>query len=112
MIEDGILKSTKAILGIVEDDDAFDQDILVHINSAFSTLGQLGVNLPDVSGVDDRWSDVDLPSRQVNMIRSYLFVQLRLIFDPPTTSFHLAAVKEQIAEFTWRISHHREVDDP
>lgn len=105
-MEDRILKSVKGYIGI--DDDDFDQDILMNINAAFSILWQLGVeclNGVTIIGPEEKWSeifsnDLDL----VSMCRQYVYLKCRVIFDPPSNSFVLDAIKQQIAELEWRIN--------
>lgn len=105
-MENSILTSTKKILGVGEDYTAFDLDILTHINSAFSTLDQLGVGPLGgftIEGSEIKWSDLNLPQNQLNMVRTYIFLKTRSLFDPPTTSFALEAMNKQIQEHEWRL---------
>ena len=112
-MEQSILKSTKKILGIAEDYTVFDLDIITHINSAFSTLAQLGVGpvagfmIDDESEVWDDFIDVDLDP-QYNAVKSYIFLKVRQLFDPPATSYLISAVERQIQELEWRLNVHRE----
>src|SRR4051794_31505248 len=111
-MEQSILKSTKKVLQIGPDDESFDLDILTHINSAFSTLNDLGLGpesgfvIEDVSSV---WEDflIDDPV-QLNRVKTFVFLHSRLLFDPPATTFHLNAAQAQLAEITWRINVKRE----
>ncbi len=110
-MEQSILTSTKKILGLAEDYTAFDLDVITHINSVFSTLNQLGVG--DVDGImieDDEaaWDDLELPVNQLSMIRTYVYLKVRMLFDPPSTSFHINAMEEQIKEQEWRLNTFRE----
>jgi hypothetical protein len=121
-MEQSILKSTKKILGIAEDYTVFDLDIITHINTAFSTLTQLGVGPTNGFMIEDDtavWSDfiTDYPSSvyetptddlQYNSVKSYVFLRTRLLFDPPTTSYLIAAHEKQIQELEWRLNVHRE----
>jgi hypothetical protein len=112
-MEQSILNSTKKILGIAEDYTVFDLDIMTHINSAFSTLTQLGVGpaagymIDDASDVWDDFIDVDL-DMQYNSVKSYVFLRVRQLFDPPSTSYLITAVEKQIQELEWRLNVHRE----
>jgi hypothetical protein len=111
MMEQSILTSTKKILGIAEDYTVFDLDIITHINSAFSTLTQLGVG--PAAGfmiVDDttEWTDFIVDDLQYNSVKSYVFLRVRQLFDPPTTSYLISAVERQIQELEWRLNVHRE----
>lgn len=112
-MEQSILKSTKKILGVAEDYTVFDLDIITHINTAFSTLTQLGVGPPNGFMIDDEsevWDDfIDVDTDpQYNSIKSYVFLKVRALFDPPTTSYLIAATERQIQELEWRLNVHRE----
>jgi hypothetical protein len=121
-MEPSILKSTKKILGIAEDYTAFDLDIITHINSAFSTLTQLGVGPTNGFMIEDdtaEWSDFipDYPSDisetptddpQYNSVKTYVFLRVRQLFDPPTTSYLITAYDKQIQELEWRLNAYRE----
>lgn len=106
-----ILTDTKKLLGIVEGDTVFDLDIIMHINSVFSTLKQYGVGPDDGFEIEDddpTWADFFGPNKAFNFVKSYVFLKVRLLFDPPTTSYLITACKEQAAEFEARISIERE----
>lgn len=112
-MEQSILKSTKKILGIADDYTVFDLDIITHINSAFSTLTQLGIGPAAgfmIDDEDDGWEDfIDMTiDRQYNSVKSYIFLRVRQLFDPPSTSYLISAVERQIQELEWRLSSHRE----
>ena len=105
-----ILNTIKKMLGIDVSLDVFDTDIITHINSAFMTLKQLGVG-PEVGfhieNDSEIWSDFIDESRY-NEVKTYVYLRVRLLFDPPGTSFHITAIKEQIQELEWRIREERE----
>lgn len=110
-MEQSILISTKKILGITKDYTVFDLDIITHINSAFSTLTQLGVGPVNgfmISGVDEVWTDFIAEDFQYNSVKSYVFLKTRQLFDPPQTSYLISAVEKQIEELEWRLNVHRE----
>lgn len=110
-MEQSILTSTKKILGIAADYTAFDLDIITHINTAFSTLTQLGVGPADgfmIEDVDAEWYDFIEDDIQLNTVKSYVFLKVRQLFDPPTTSYLIAAMEKQIQEFEWRLNISRE----
>lgn len=115
-MEESILTSTKKVLGIAEDYTAFDLDIITHINSAFSTLTQLGVGPANGFMIEDdgpTWSDfitdiADADDLQYNSVRTYVFLRVRQLFDPPQTSYLITAFDKQIQELEWRLNVHRE----
>jgi len=110
-MEDSILIATKKILGIGADYSAFDVDIITHINSTFSILNQLGI-IPDpgfeIEDETTEWGDLNLPQNQLNLLRTYLFLKVRVLFDPPGTSFLIDAMNKQIDEYEYRLSMFRE----
>lgn len=105
-MEDSILISVKKMLGIAEDYTAFDMDIIFHINSVFVTLYELGFGDTVVSIEDDisTWSDVLDNANELSLIKSYIYLKVRLIFDPPTSSAALQAMQELVREFEFRIN--------
>lgn len=106
-IEDSILNSIKKFLGIGVDYDAFDMDIMIHINSVFSILTQLGVGPSGGFMICDstsQWSDFIEDEKLFNIIKTYIYLKVRLLFDPPINSSVLDAMKKQIEEFEWRIN--------
>lgn len=110
-MESSILTSTKKILGIAQAYTAFDLDIITHINSTFATLSQLGVGPVDGFMIEDAgavWDDYDVPQNQLNLIKTYMFLKVRILFDPPGTSFLVEALNNQLREHEWRLSTFRE----
>lgn len=110
-MEQSILTSTKKILGLAVDYTAFDLDIITHINAAFSTLTQLGVGPADGFMIEDasaEWYDYIENDPQLNTIKSYVFLKVRQLFDPPATSYLITAMEKQIQEFEWRLNVNRE----
>lgn len=109
-MEESILDSTKKMLGMESDYTAFDLDVITHINSVFVTLSQLAVG-SEVFAIEDaekKWSDLELPQDQLSLARSYIWLKVRLLFDPPATSFHIEALNNQIKECEGRLSISRE----
>ncbi len=101
-----ILNSTKKVLGIEHDYDAFDVDITMHINSVFSTLQQLGVGPPDsffITGPENTWDEFFGEAKNVNETKTYVYLRVRLLFDPPATSFVIASMERQIEQLEWRL---------
>lgn len=111
-MEDSILTSTKKILGIAADYTAFDLDIITHINAAFSTLTQLGVGPSGGFMIEDAtltWDDfVTDDIQSVSSIKTYVYLRVKMLFDPPPTSFVIEALQKQITELEWRLNVHRE----
>lgn len=108
---DSILNSTKKTLGIDPDYGAFDLDILTHINSTLSTLQQLGIGPEAGYMIMDHtssWTDFLGEDLRLNAVKTYVYLRVRLLFDPPATSFHINAIQEQIKELEWRLNVHRE----
>jgi len=102
-----ILVSTKKSLGVAEDVTAFDDEILMHINSAIGTLTQIGVGPPDGLTVEDatvEWSALTSGDEKLNEVPSYVHLKTKLLFDPPEIGFVLTAMKEMIEEKVWRIN--------
>ncbi len=110
-MEDSILKSTKKILGIDAAYQAFDLDIITHINSVFTTLNDLGVGPLEGFMIEDdtaTWLGYEPNPLQRNAVKTYVFLRVKLLFDPPQTSFHIQAMNEQIKELEWRLNVRRE----
>lgn len=113
-MDTSILSSTKRILGLPADDTSFDLDVITQINSAFSTITDLGVGpatgfVIDDTG-DEEWADFEptLSTVQLSQVKTYVYLKVRLAFDPPQTSYALEALKEQIREHEWRLNTRRE----
>ena len=105
-MEKSILKSTKKILGLGDDYDVFDLDVITHINAVFSTLQQLGVGPAAGFMIEDdgpTWDDFLLKDPRLNNVKTYVYLRVRLLFDPPATSFAISAMQEQIKELEWRL---------
>lgn len=102
---ESILTSVKKMLGIAEEYEHFDPDIIMHINTVFSILTQLGAgtwfSISDKTAV---WSDFIADRSCLELIKSYMFLKVRLLFDPPVSSAVSEAVSRQISELEWRIS--------
>ena len=113
-----ILDSTKKLLSIPLESDYFDHDVLTYINSAFSTLKQLGAKIPSdfyVSDSTSTWDDIGGNPDVIPHIRSYVYLKVRMIFDPPTGGVK-EAYDNQIKELEWRINSeddiHNKGDNP
>lgn len=110
-MEESILLSTKKILGLDATYTAFDLDVITHINSVFSTLTQLGLGPPNGFMIEDEgseWAEFIGSDFNLSAVKTYVYLRVRLLFDPPTTSYHITALNEQIQELEWRLNSYRE----
>ncbi len=105
-MEESIFESIKALLGPDASYEVFDQDILIHINTAVSTLTQLGVGPSSGLTVDGntKWSQLIGDVNMLNMARSYIYMKVRIAFDPPANSSTLKAYQDACAEYEWRMN--------
>ena len=106
---ESILTSIKKLLGIAEEYTQFDADIIMHINSTFAILTQIGVGPSTGFMIDDKsdsWDDFLDDDPRVEMVKSYMGMKVRLLFDPPTSSAVMEALNRSISEFEWRLSVH------
>ena len=102
---DSILTSVKKIVGISEEDESFDIDLIMHINSVLMILNQLGVGPTGGFSISDKtsvWSDL-LNESSIEAVKSYVGLKVRMIFDPPTSSAVTDAINKTISELEWRI---------
>lgn len=105
---DSILTSIKKLLGIAEDYTQFDPDIILHINSVFLTLSQLGVG-PDngffITDASDEWADyISDDDTLLNAVKTYMFLKVKMLFDPSLTSSVTELMKEEVKELEWRLN--------
>ena len=107
MIE-SILTSIKKLLGIEESYEHFDADIIMHINSVLAILVQLGVGPSggfSISGKEETWSDfLGADSTNFEGVKTYVYMKVRLIFDPPTTAAAIDSMNRLVNEFEWRLN--------
>lgn len=106
-MDDSILDSIKKILGMPPEYDAFDTDLVIHINSVFGILTQLGVGPEGGFSISDNttlWKSYLGDYKDLEMVKSYIALKVRLVFDPPTVGSVMDAMKEQIREFEWRLN--------
>ena len=104
---DSILTSVKKMLGIPEEYEQFDMDIIMHINSVLMILTQLGVGPEEgfaIADKTDEWYDFIGDNVLLELVKSYVYLKVRLIFDPPQSSSIIEAMNRQISEFEWRIN--------
>lgn len=104
---ESILTSVKKLLGIDESYTHFDADLVMHINSVFSILGQMGVGPKNgfaISGADETWSSfLEDDLGRLPLVKSYMHLKVKLLFDPPLASSAIDAMNRQIGEFEWRL---------
>ena len=105
-MDDSIFLSVKKLLGLTADNTDFDADILMHINSVFAVLQQIGVgpsNGYSIEGSNETWGDYlgDDP-HQFNMVKSYVAAKVRILFDPPVSSAVMDSLNRICSEFEWR----------
>lgn len=104
---DSILTSIKKLLGITEEYTHFDSDLIMHINSVFSVLTQLGVGPDEGFSIEDEsaeWSDFVEDMNKINAVKSYMHLKVKLIFDPPTSSAVIESMDKMIKEYEWRLT--------
>lgn len=105
---ESILATVKAHLGLTEDDTSFDEQITDNINSVFMILNQLGVGPKTCFAIEDdseTWSDFLGTATNLNAVKTYMYMRVRLMFDPPTSSSHLSAMQEQCKELECRMNY-------
>ena len=104
---ESILTSIKKLIGYPEEYEQFDPDIIIHINSVFAILYQLGVGPADGFVIKDKntkWSDYIGDDKLLESVKTYVYMKVRLVFDPPSSSFVLESIKEMIKEYEWRLN--------
>ena len=104
---DSILTSVKKIIGISEEDESFDTDLIIHINSVLMILNQLGVGPEDGFSITDKsavWTDLIGDNKFIEAVKTFVGLKVRLIFDPPTSSAVLDSINKTISELEWRIN--------
>jgi len=112
-MEQSILLSTKKILGLDEAYEAFDLDVITHINSAFFVIHQLGIGPVDGFEIEDssaEWGDFvyDGDLTMLNMIKTYVFLKVSILFDPPQMGYLIDLKTKQLQEAEWRLTVARE----
>lgn len=114
-MENSILVSIKKLLGLSAEYTPFDPDVIMHINSVFSTLTQLGVgpkegfSIADETNTWDQFISDEDP--RYNSIRSYIFLKVKLLFDPPTSTAVLQSYEKMVSEYEWRLNATAEFPD-
>ena len=104
-MQESILTSIKKLLGITEEYTHFDADIIMHINSVFMILMQLGIGPADgfsISDSDSVWSDFLSDTTWLESVKSYVYLKVKLVFDPPQSGTVIGSMEKLITEFEWR----------
>ena len=104
---ESILTSIKKLLGIAEEYEHFDPDIIMHINSVFMVLTQLGVGPSEGFMIEDEtstWEEFLQGNYNVEVVKSYIHLRVKLLFDPPLSSAVIEAMNNMIKEFEWRLT--------
>lgn len=113
-MNDSILSSVKKMLGLPEEYDAFDLDIITHINSVFTILAQIGVGSANGFMIEDKtaiWTDFIQDMSLYQLVKSYMVLKVRLLFDPPMSSAVLECYKTQANEYEWRLKTMSEIQE-
>lgn len=103
---DSILDDVRHILNVDSEYTVFDRDLILHINSVFSTLQQLGIGPEDGYMIEDataEWNEFMGVDARLNAVKTYVYLRVRLLFDPPATSFAITALENQAKELEWRL---------
>ena len=105
-MEQSILNTIKKMIGPTIDYTYFDTDIIIHINSVLSILNQLGVGTPGFTVSDNTalWSDFVEDSTYLEAVKSYVYLRVKLLFDPPLNSSVIASMEKTISELEWRMN--------
>lgn len=108
-MDESILNSMKELIpGIIDPTDkAFDTDLIMHINTIFGILNQLGVGPREGFAIEDDstcWSDYTQDNIKLNMVKTYMYLKTKLIFDPPTSSSLIDVMERQAKELEWRLN--------
>lgn len=106
-ISASILNSTKKALQLDPEYDVFDLDLLMHINSVFTTLAQLGVGPAEGFQIEDdsaTWDTFLGADPKLNQVKTYVYLRVRMLFDPPQTGFLMTSYEKQIEQLEWRLN--------
>lgn len=106
-MDESILQSVKKSLGIDPSHEFFDSDLIMHINSVFAILLQLGVGPQDGFSIADEtstWQDFLSDNNKLNNVKTYVGLKVKLIFDPPLSSANIESINRLISELEWRIN--------
>jgi len=103
---ESILTSIKKMLGIAEEYTHFDADLMMHINSVLSILTQIGVGPNEGFSIEDKndvWADFIPENSNLELVKSYTYMKVKILFDPPLISAVIESMNQMISELEWRI---------
>ncbi len=106
-IKNSILNDIKSMLGPTYDDDSFDTDIIIYINSIFTILRQLGVGPSTgyrITNKDNIWSEFVKDEEMLDAVKTYIYLKVKLTFDPPLNASLVEAFTSQAKELEWRLN--------
>lgn len=105
-MEESILITIKKMIGFDKDYDYFDLDLVVQINSCFATLSDLGVGPEEgfhITGKDEKWSEYIFTPKYQGMVKNYIYIKTKLVFDRPETSYAIESLSKTASELEWRL---------
>lgn len=102
---DSILDSIKKLLGIQPEYRAFDEDLIIHINTVFAVLNQIGIGPPEGFFIVDETTNWDEYMTDINQasVRTYVYLKVRLLFDPPGSGILVDSINRMLSELEWRL---------
>lgn len=108
---ESILTSIKKLLGIAEEYEHFDMDLIMHINSVFMILNQIGVGTNNfrIENKDNTWDEFVSDSDNLASVKSYVYLKVKLLFDPPASSTIVECMNRMISEYEYRLNLESEV---
>lgn len=112
-MNESILDDIKKELGFDPCYTAFDRDIIMHINSVFMTLKQLGVGPKaafQINGAGQTWVDFDSSIQDINAVKTYIYLKVKMVFDPSASPTITEAYSKQASEYEWRLIHEKEYE--
>lgn len=111
--DETILTSIKKLLGIYNENTDFDTDILIHINSVIVILNQLGIGPNEGFEIDENttWSEYLNDNSKLNSVKTYIYLKVKMVFDPPTSASIREANIQMMDELEWRLNLYHETDE-
>lgn len=106
-MDKSILDDIKKLIGISKEDLSFDDDIIIHINSSFMILNQLGVGPVtgfSISDFNKKWGEYITTENDLEAVKTYIYLKVKLVFDPPLSNTVMESIKQTISELEWRLN--------